>query len=323
MREIVGGACLLIAVSGGAQEASYVVRGAQLPVAVAANGYVQSVTAMDGDRVQVQVATALVPVGSKGAYGGMQGPVGTVPDDFEIPRALRSKLRGELEAWQVATEVLKWVALHLRIEEGMESQDAATVLARRGGRCSGVANATVALLLAAGFEARTVSGLLVLEEGAVPHRWVECSLPRAGWVPTDPTLGLWAITPQHLAFADTVVDLPEVRVVQPGDGGLERLPNWKGRPMRPNAGSDLVCRLVGEGTPLRAMAVMYGRGGDVRRTWLAPEGRFESLLPGRWRLVVVANGEVIEQRDLLLAPSQSHSFTVKRSLSTRSQEVGS
>ena len=128
MRAYVSLACLLVAVTGGAQEASYEVRGGQLPVTVAANGYVQSVTSLDNDRVQVQVATALVPVGSAGAYGGMHGAVGAVPEGFEIPRALRSKLRGELEAWQVATEVLKWVALHLRIDDGTHSQEAATVL---------------------------------------------------------------------------------------------------------------------------------------------------------------------------------------------------
>jgi hypothetical protein len=161
------------------------------------------------------------------------------------------------------------------------------------------------------------------DEGPVPHRWVVCRLPGAGWVATDPTLGLWVVSPRHLVFADTVAELPEVDVLQTDDPGLDRLPRWRGRPVRPNAGASLVCRLVGDGTPERAMAVLYGRGGEIRRTFLEPEGRFEGLLPGRWRLVVVSDGVVLEERELRLAPSQAHSFAVARSRPATDEEVGS
>ncbi len=324
MRGVVTACCVLMAIPAAAEEARYVVRGSQLPVSVAHNGYVQSVTPRSPGEAEVQVATALVPVGAKGSYGAVASPPEGVPEGFVTPRALQSRLRPEIPAWEAATEVLRWVAVHLRIDEDDGPQDAAAVLARRGGRCSGVANAAAALLMDAGFEARTVSGLLITDAGPVPHRWLICRLPGAGWVPTDPTLGLWVVTPRHLAFGDTVTEVPRVEVAQPaGGGGIGRLPHWRGRPLRPNLGSELVCRLVGDGSPERALAVLYGGDGEVRRAVLDPEGRFESLLPGRWRLVVVADGRVLEERDVDLAPAQVHSFTVARSPQVVHREVGS
>jgi len=315
---------LLIAAAGSAQEATYVVRGRQLPTAMVANGYVQSVSERSPQEVMVRVATVRVPVGSEGSYARVQqASAPEIPAGFEIPRSLRGKLRPETYAWEAATEILKWVAVNLKLTDGSGAQDAAAVLRRGNGRCSGIANATAALLLAAGFEARTISGLLVTEEGVVPHRWVACRLPQAGWVPTDPTLGLWALTPSHLAFADTVTDVPHVEIVHAGSDSLETLPRWKGRPVRPNIGSTLVCRLAGGEGPDRATAILYGAGGDVRRTTLQPEGRFEHLLPGWWRLVVEVDGEILEDRRLRLQPAQSHTFTVTSVTVQRRSEVGS
>lgn len=313
----------LVAVAGGAQEATYLVRGDQLPTSVAANGYVQSVTPRSPREAFVRVATVRVPVGSQGSYARvLQSDVPEVPDGFVVPQRLRAKLRPELDAWEAATEVLKWVAVNLELSEGSGEQDAKTVLRRGHGRCSGIANATAALLLAAGFEAQTVSGVLVTDDGVVPHRWVACRLPEAGWVPTDPTLGLWTLTPHHLAFADTVTAVPQVDVVEPGGDSLELLPRWKGRPVRPNVGSTLVCRLADGGIG-SATAILYGAGGDVRRAVLQPEGRFERLLPGWWRLVVEVDGTVLEERRLRLEPAQLHTFMVTTPRIERRSEVGS
>jgi hypothetical protein len=319
-----GAVVLLAAVAGGAQEATYLVRGDQLPTTVEVNGYVQSVTSRSSQEALVRVSTVRVPVGSEGSYARLQrSNVAEVPDGFEIPKQLRSKLRPELDAWEAATEVLKWVAVNLRLTDGNGPQDAESVLRRGHGRCSGIANATAALLLAAGFEARTMSGVLVTDDGVVPHRWVACRLPQAGWVPTDPTLGLWTLTPNYLAFADTVTAVPQVEIVEPGRDSLESLPRWKGRPVRPNAGSTLVCRLASGEGPDRATAILYGAGGDVRRATLQPEGRFELLLPGWWRLVVEVNGTVLEERKLRLQPAQLHTFTVTPARLEQRSEVGS
>lgn len=324
MKIPLGTLCLLVALNAGAQDATYVVRGGQLPMPVEANGYVQSVTHRSEDEAVVRVTTAPIPIGARGSYGQLErSSTQAVPEGFVIPRRLRSNLGPELGAWEAATEVLKWVRVNLSLADETGPQDAVSVLRRGSGRCSGLANATTALLLAAGFEARTVSGVLVTEGSVVPHRWVACRLPDAGWVPTDPTLGLWAVTPSHLAFSDTVEQLPEIEVVERGGDSLKRLPRWRGLPYRPNVGSELVCRLAGDGAPERALAILSDGGNDVRRAMLEPEWRFDALLPGWWRLVVMVDGKVLEERRLRLQPSQIHIFTVTVSQPERSEEVGS
>jgi hypothetical protein len=224
---------------------------------------------------------------------------------------VENKLVPDLGAWEAATLILEWIARHLDVDPTDSGpQDAVSVLRRGRGRCSGLANASVAMLQAAGFEARTVSGLLVTESEAVPHRWIECRLPTAGWVPSDPTLGLWTITPRHLVFAHTVTTTPQVRVLESGGDGLTRLPHRGGRLVRPNLGADLVCRLQSQQTALQALAVLRGSGGEERRALLDPEARFSGLLPGRWVLEVEAGGEVIERRTLVLRAGGYNTFTV-------------
>jgi|GEM_PF-831219 len=281
-----------------AQEAVYRVRGRQLPVSSAANGHLQTVTT-DADGVTVvQVATSWAPIGATGTRATVlaAGPR-RVPEGFVLPRNLAHRVRPEDGAFDAATAVLDWVTARVRLDpEDQAPQDAWSVLSRRRGRCSGLANVAAGLLLAAGFEARTVSGLLVDRGDPVPHRWVECRLPAAGWVPTDPTLGLWVVTPRHLAFSDAVTDPPEVETVLLRDAPLDLLPQHNGRRLRPNQGSELVCRVVG-GIPVRwPTAVLTGPAGETRRSLLQPEGRFSHLLPGVWHLTVELDGRILERR---------------------------
>jgi len=325
MRPAVVALCLLWATAAASHEASYLVRAATPPVSVAANGYVQTVAPAADGAVEVHVATILGPIGSTGVYGSLPPPTGERPPmGFELPAKLRRSLRPDLEAWEAATRVLEWSAAHLSVDDSdMMAQDAVSVLERGHGHCSGVANATAALLLAAGFEAVTVSGLLVTDEGAIPHRWVACRLPGAGWVHTDPTLGLWTITTSHVAFADTVVDPPELEVLARGGDRVAALPRRAGRPIRPNVGSELVCRVVRAGGEAAAVAVLSGVDGETHRAVLAPEGRFSALLPGRWRLVVLAGDRVVEDRQLVLRPGDLNSITVELPAAVLSGELGS
>ena len=217
----------------------------------------------------------------------------------------------DIDAWEAATAVLIWVAHHLEVDVSDNgAQDAVSVLARGRGRCSGVSNAAVGLLRAAGFQARTVSGLLVGEDQVIPHRWLECRFPNSGWVPSDPTLGLWTITPRHLVFADTVLRVPEVEVVRQGGDGLERLPSREGRLLRPNRGAGLLCRMASKWEGKPPIAVLYGGGGEVRRATIDPEARFLDLLPGRWVLEVEAGGGIIDRRELRLRSGDLQSYAV-------------
>jgi len=305
------GVVLVATATASAQDAAYLVRGGQLPVTTIANGYVQTVALSDAGAL-VRVATALVPIGARGSYGDLRRQQrSVVPEGFALPEALDADLRPDLTAWQAATRVVQWVITHIEfdIEDG-SPQDARSVLRRGRGRCSGLANLTTALLLAAGFEARSVSGLLIDDLGPIPHRWVECRLPDAGWVPTDPTLGLWTITPRHIAFSDSVREMPEVEVLALSDARLADLPTHHGRPLRPNTGSELVCRLVGAYFGAQGIAVLHRPNGETQRCLLQPEGRFTGLLPGRWLLVVELDGAVLERRELQLREGDVHSFVV-------------
>ena len=312
MRTAVVAFCLVIATSAGGEEAAYRVWGGDSPVEAAANGYTQQVRPVSENMVDVSVSTSFAPIGETSTYGQiLTGERPVLPPDFSLPPRLAKLLTPDIDAWEAATVVLIWVARHLQVDgSDPNPQDAVSVLARGRGRCSGVSNAAVALLRAAGFQARTVSGLLIGEGETIPHRWLECRFPNSGWVPSDPTLGLWTITPRHVVFADTVMSVPKVEIIEEGRDGLERLPSREGRLLRPNYGAGLVCRMATEWGGKAPVAVLRGDGGEVRRATIAPEARFSDLLPGRWVLEVEAGGAVIDRRELRLRSGDLRSYTV-------------
>jgi len=305
---------LLIADSAPGEEAVYYLINGDDPAAAASNGYVQQVRPSDAGGVEVHVVTSLTPIGATGSYGNvLSGEMPDIPIDFVLPRKIVDRLRPDLSSWEAATLVLLWVADQVAIDTSDTGpQDAVSVLDRGRGRCSGLANASVAMLLAAGFEARTVSGLLIGDDDAIPHRWLECRLPGVGWVASDPTLGLWTVTPRHIVFSDTVKAVPEIRMVSGSGSGLDRLPRRAGRIVRPNRGADLVCRLPSEWHDLAPVAVLRGSGGEVRRARLDPEAHFSGLLPGRWVLEVEVGDSVVERRELILRSGDVNSYTAQR-----------
>lgn len=317
------GLVILAAGAVQADEAVYRMQGPFLPGMHAANGYAVDVRELADGSVEVHVETSLNPIGANGTFAGVEsGNRPSVPDGFELPSSLRADLRSEMGAWEAATAVLQWVNDRMSlVENDRRPQDAVSVIKRRGGRCSGLANATAALLMAAGFEARTVSGLLISGRRAIPHRWVEARLPGAGWVPTDPTLGLWVVTARHVAFDGAVDRVPEIEIVEEAAGELHRLPRTGTTIIRPNEGAELVCRL-GDASDNRSVVASLERGSDIRRGVLGPEMRFASLLPGRWSLIVTVEGRVVERRELHLKAGVVHSYVVRLPLA-EPQEVGS
>ncbi len=311
MRAVVVSLWLLLVLPAQGEEARFSVIGAE-PVAAAANGYHQEVQPGSDGAFEVHVVTSLTPIESVGSYAGILAGAGPeVPREFTLPKRLSGQLTPDLQAWDAATLILEWVASHLAVDTGDDGpQDAMSVLARGRGRCSGLANAAVAMLRAAGFEARTVSGLLVGDDEVVPHRWIECRLPAAGWVPSDPTLGLWTVTPRHLVFADIVTTQPVVEVLEAGSDGLMRLPRRGGRLLRPNLGADLVCRLDSPAPEPAPLAVLRSSGGEERRARFDPEASFSGLLPGRWVLEVEAGGEIVKRQAFDLRSGGYNTYTV-------------
>ncbi|MCP4902845.1 MAG: transglutaminase domain-containing protein [bacterium] len=303
---------LLIAPFVTGQEATYLMAGQQLPVLKNSNGYVQAVAPQAGDWVKVRVSVSYGAVGVVGRYDGVDNTSSLAPVGFEIPEGLGLELRDPQSAWSAATAALRWAATKIsHDEDDMLPQDAGSVLQRGRGRCSGIANAAAALLMAAGFEARTVSGLLMTEDGPIAHRWIECNLPGAGWVPSDPTLGLWVLTPRHLAFDSAVSQLPQIREIKPSEVSLSGLPREDGILSRPNLGSELVCRLVEtDGREGKIMARLSGPTGEVLSGELNPVYRFTKLLPGSWRLEVERDGQVLERHRLRINRGETHSLAV-------------
>jgi hypothetical protein len=304
---------LVTTAPAGAREAVYLMRGPQLPVQDLANGYAQVVAPHGPDEIEVRVATDPTPIQARAAYSVIRlRPARAVPSGFVLPPALAARLDDRTDAWEAATQVLEWVTRRVALDPNDSlPQDAISVLRRHRGRCSGLANASVALLLAAGFEARTVSGLLMTDRGPVPHRWLECRFPEAGWVPADPTLGLWTITPRHVVFNDAVRTIPEVRVVSYGSDPLTRLPLRSGMRLRPNEGIELVCRVVDPADAPPVVATLHGPEGEVLRTRLAPEGSFSRLLPGRWILVVEMDGALLRRQELHLSGVSRHLLALR------------
>ena len=317
------GLVIVSAVSVGADEAVYLMQGPILPLPHSANGYAVDIRDRADGRLEVHVETSLNPIGSTGSFAEVEAGEGpAVPLGFEAPTNLRSALRPEMDAWEAATAVLEWVSDHLTlVDDDQFPQDAESVLKRRGGRCSGLANATAALLMATGFEARTVSGLLITGREAIPHRWVECRLPGAGWVPTDPTLGWWILTPRHVAFDQAVDRVPSIEIVVPPVGELRKLPRAGTTLVRPNLGAEFVCRLTDMTDSRRAIASL-SRGSDLRQAVLGHEVRFASLLPGRWLLEVELDGKIVERREFNLRSGELHSYVVHLP-SIGPEEVGS
>ncbi len=300
----------------GAGSATFVVDGAR-PVARAINGYTQEVVSLGEGRWLVHVATELAPLRApQEKTQGEDSPAGSlyVPPGFTVPSALEETVRRPGDPFGTAERVLRWVREQIRVVENERvPQDAISVLRRRSARCSGLANAAVALLRAAGLPARPVSGILVAPEGPIPHRWLEVHFGEAGWVASDPTIGLWVITPRHVVCAAPAVG--ELSVVVRGivDDDLADLPRIGGAPSRPVDGAVLLVHLSGvaeRGMGDRGTVVLSGPGGVRHRKNASTDVRFGALLPGLWRLRLEVDGTVVRAVSLRLAEGDVRSLVL-------------
>jgi len=308
MRTLALALALLAPVTGWGGEAVYLLRGAR-PVSVARNGYVQTAVPVGDGWVRVEVATDPSPVGVRGGRVEAAPRDTWVPAGFVLPAALAGRLATAEGPWERATRALEWVMARVAYDAGDRGpQDAISVLGRRRGRCSGIANAAVGVLRAAGFPARPVSGLLIREGRAVPHRWLEVALPGAGWVPTDPTLGLWLVTAAHVACAGPVTAGVAVRVLSGPGRDLDAMPRRGPWPCRPDVGATLACRVA---RPVAgARAVLSGPAGQVLVARLERDVTFVRLLPGRWRVTLERNGRVVGRFGVDLAPGAARLLTL-------------
>jgi hypothetical protein len=138
----------------------------------------------------------------------------TMPTGIEggapIPLLARAVAAGAATRYDAVTRVLQWVARNVAYDlDRGAPQDAASVLARRSGYCTGIARLSVALLQALDIPAREVPGFLVAPAGAgvgsrMPagfHRWIEVHFDDVGWVFSDPLLALHYVPATYVRLA--------------------------------------------------------------------------------------------------------------------------
>ncbi len=207
----------------------------QLAVAaVPAAAGAQALALAGSDAVRVELpAVGLVESYSNAGYRlRVSGGVATVEvslaplrshQPFALPPARSSSDRvgqlaravaaGATTRYQAVTQVLEWVAGNVAYDlDRSAPQDAAAVLARRRGYCTGIARLSVALLQSLAIPARDVPGFLVAPSGArLPagfHRWVEVRYDDVGWVFSDPLLTLHYVPATYVRLASETL-LPE------------------------------------------------------------------------------------------------------------------
>jgi len=209
-----------------------------------------------------------------------------VPPGFTAPRALAARLTSEPSALEALHQVVAYVSRQIRLEERDSGpQDAASVLRRGRGRCSGRANLAVGLLRVFGIPARTVHGVVADRGGTRWHRWGEAWLGELGWVPFDPGASVGAVNVRYLPMtgASDQQGRPPVQLVALDETVFAELPRRDGLRVVPRAGVTLRC--AGMAATEEYTVVLIHPGG---RRWFKRgrgEVEFAGVMPGRYRLM--------------------------------------
>jgi hypothetical protein len=98
--------------------------------------------------------------------------------------------------------IFKWVQERISFREKQKERlGAVTAFKTREGDCDEFSDLFITLCRACRIPARRVVGLVVKNSnGFENHAWAEAYIPKAGWVPFDPALNLFAaISSQHIA----------------------------------------------------------------------------------------------------------------------------
>jgi Transglutaminase-like superfamily len=239
--------------------------------------------------VRAWPASPAYPLADPGACG--DGAALAVPGSFRLPLELEVLARRPGAALARLAAVVDYVSRAVVLDDGGRgAQDAAAVLARGRGRCSGRANAAVGLLRAMGIPARPVHGLLVGDGGARWHRWGEAWLGPLGWVPFDPGASVGLVSVRYLPLAGSGEGLSTtgVRLERIDERGYLGVPVRAGLRVLPAGGVTLRCAAPPGDAGITAMLV----GPDGSR-WARRGGRevvFAGMLPGRYHLTWRAGG---------------------------------
>jgi len=224
-----------------------------------------------------------------------------LPPGFAVPPEILEIRRRSLDAWDATRRVVELVSARIALDEADSgAQDAASVLARGRGRCSGRANVAVGLLRAAGVPARVVHGVVVGERGARWHRWGEAWLGRLGWVPFDPGVAVGILSVRYIPMrgAGEGASLAGIRTLVIDERGFASLPMRNRLRQPPLRGASV--RVVTRRPGSEFWAALYGPDGARRVARGSGEVVFSGLLAGRYRLVW-GGAEGVRETQVVLA----------------------
>jgi hypothetical protein len=288
----------------------------ELPAGGLVEGYSNA-----GYRLQVSggVATVEVDLSPLRSRQPFIMPAGESEGAAPIPMLARAVAAGAATRYDAVTRVLQWVARNVAYDlDRAEPQDAAAVLLRRSGYCTGIARLSVALLQALDIPAREVPGFVVAPADAGAgsrspagfHRWIEVRYDDVGWVFSDPLVALHYVPATYVRLASEAL-LP---AAEPLPGRLLGREDRRtavdlfaeASPQLTVRRNDLLRRAaalqVRVDAPAAGRAVLEGRGTRRIRTLDRGESTFVGLEPGSYLLRVEvdgrgpATGSIIQKR---------------------------
>lgn len=270
----------------------------------------------------VEVEVRVTPVASSKPWSapGPDQASGTseplAKTEHQVPRPpqqvlhlTRAVAAGAKSEYQVASRVLAWVSRNLRYElDRSQDQGPEAVLERRTAYCTGAARLTVAMLQAAGLEAREVAGVVVGASGTVTapgfHRWVEIHFGDRGWVYSDPLASHHFVAATYVRLADPQVPSPNLReaAILEREEGLAPVDLYPGSADgvlgRRNARRQLagVLRVLGPSSP-GARAILEGQGQRRELALGRGEATFVGVEPGDYTLRVTGSPLIHPRRE--------------------------
>ena len=245
------------------------------------------------DEVHIEVEAS--PLISSSPFLLPSAPNPEEQENDPIVRLARGLTVGVDTHYDAISRILGWVAREIDYDlDRKQDQEAASVLERRSGYCTGVARLTVALLQAVGIEAREVAGYVVGGGLATPsgyHRWIEAYLPDRGWVFSDPLRSHHYVPANYLRLASEELALSR------GTEGLllERRDAVETVDLYPQAVPGITARRNWERQLAAALRVQIAdqshgmaelTGGSLRRLHTLIDGKttFVGLTPGSYQL---------------------------------------
>lgn len=224
-----------------------------------------------------------------------------------LVQTARSVVAGAHRRYDAVSRILGWVAANIEYNlDRSAPQDAAAVLARRAGYCTGAARLTVALLGAVGITAREVPGFVLGEGGGGYHRWVEVYYPDRGWSFSDPQRYHHYVPATYVRLAAETLgegDLLSASLLRREDS-RRPVDLYQAAPVgvsaRRNDDRQLAgtLRVVVAGSA-RGTAILEGHGERQVRVLAAGEANFVGIEPGSYLLEVLAEDQPPRRKQIV------------------------